>query len=397
MSIAQQITRIQQDRNKIRAKLVALGLANNTDNLDTLAQSMDNIVDQGSISASVREGETYTIPKGYHSGSGTVSGVAGGGSYNLQSKTGIIPTKKQQQITPDSGHYGLSDVTIEPIPDAYQDVTSVTAVAGDVLSGKIIVNKDGQTIAGTMDNNGAVAKTLTTDDHTYTVPAGYHSGSGTVKIVPEDKTITPTETTQDIVASTGKVLNKVTVNPIPSQYEDVSDATVTSDEVLSGEVAYSYDKTSGPVRVVGTMTNNGTITQTLDATNGKQSYTIPKGYHNGSGKVSITLEEKSATPSKSAQTISPTSGKVLSKVSVAAIPAAYQDVTKVDATAADVLNGKKIVSSSGTVVTGSMSNNGAINATIDGLTSTSYTVPAGYTTGGSVSLTGAIEEALSAI
>ena len=44
-----------------------------------------------------------------------------------------------------------------------------------------------------------------------------------------------------------------------------------------------------------------------------------------------------------------------------------------------------------------MKNNGAVNGTIDGLTTTSYAVPAGYTSGGSVSLTGDIEEALAAI
>ena len=80
-----------------------------------------------------------------------------------------------------------------------------------------------------------------------------------------------------------------------------------------------------------------------------------------------------------------------------AIPDAYQDVTSVDAVAADVLDGKKIVISDGTVVTGSMANNGAINSTIDGLTLTSVTIPSGYTTGGTVSLTNDIEQALAAI
>ena len=51
------------------------------------------------------------------------------------------------------------------------------------------------------------------------------------------------------------------------------------------------------------------------------SYTIPKGYHSGSGKVQIVLETKTVTPTKSAQDITPTSGKVLGKVTVAAIPA----------------------------------------------------------------------------
>lgn len=391
MSIASQITRIQTDRNTIRNKLVELGLATNTDNLDTLAEAVDSIIDNGNVSAQVKEGETYTIPAGYHSGSGTVSGVAGGGNYQLQSKT-ATPTKKQQTITPDSGNYGLSDVVVEAIPDAYQDVTAVTAGAADVLTGKTIVSKTGVITAGTMANNGAVSKTLTTEDASYTVPAGYHTGAGKVNIIPEDKTVTPTKAAQNIVATNGKVLNKVTVNAIPDNFVDTTDATATAGQILAGETAYV-----GSTKVEGTMPNNGAVTSTLDATNGKQTYTIPEGYHNGEGSVSITLEQKTATPTKTAQSITPATGKVLSKVTVNAIPAAYQDVTAVDAEAAHVLEGKKIVTSDGTLTTGTMANNGAVTGTIDGMTTTSFTVPAGYTTGGTISLTSDIEDALAAI
>ena len=126
MSIATELAKLQTARNKIRTKLVALGLVAAAAKLDDCATAVDGISNQGAVSATVQEGDTYTIPAGYHNGSGTVSGVAGGGNYKLQSKT-VAPTKAQQAITPDSGYYGLSDVTVSQIPDAYQDVSSVTA------------------------------------------------------------------------------------------------------------------------------------------------------------------------------------------------------------------------------------------------------------------------------
>lgn len=181
MSIATEIARIQTDRNTIRAKLVELGMAQNTDELDKLAAAIEKIDNRGAVSATVQEGDTYTIPKGYHNGSGTVSGVAGGGNYNLQSKT-VTPTKLQQNVTPDSGFYGLSDVTVSPIPEAYSDVSAVTAEAADVLTGKVIVSAAGKTVAGSMPNNGALA--LTIDGLTAmsaAIPAGYCSG-GTVTL-----------------------------------------------------------------------------------------------------------------------------------------------------------------------------------------------------------------------
>ena len=389
MSIATEISRIQTDRNTIRNKLIDFGLAESTSDLDALATAVDGITNCGAVSAQVQEGDTYTIPKGYHNGAGTVSGVAGGGNYTLQSKS-VTPTKQQQAITPDAGYYGLSDVTVGAIPAAYQDVSSTTAAAGDVLTGKVFVTSTGAVTTGTMANNGAVSKVLTAADPSYTVPKGYHSGAGTVSIVPETKTVTPTTSQQTVSPASGKVLSSVTVNAIPAQYVDTSDATATAAQILDGATAYADGEL-----VEGTMPNNGAVTETLDTTT--TSYTVPAGYHNGTGKVSVSLETKSATPAKSQQTISPSAGKLLSSVSVAAIPDAYQDVTGVTAVAADVLKGKVIVSATGEKITGSMANNGAISGTIDGLTTTSYSVPAGYTSGGSVTLTNSIETALAAI
>ena len=181
MSTQTEITRLQTARNKLRTWLVGLGLAASTDKLDALADKAAAIKNNGAIDAQVKEGESYTVPKGYHDGTGTVKGVGGGGNYQLQAKT-VTPTKEQQAITPDQGYYGLSGVTVGAIPENYQDVSATTATPGDVLANKVFIDADGVTQAGTMANNGAISKTI--DGLTQTsvaVPAGYTSG-GTVSL-----------------------------------------------------------------------------------------------------------------------------------------------------------------------------------------------------------------------
>lgn len=389
MATSEQITRLTTARNTIRTKLVELGLVESSAKLDACATAVEGIENKGEVSVQVKEGETYTIPKGYHNGSGTVSGVAGGGNYSLQSKT-VTPTKAQQSVTPDEGSYGLSDVLVEAIPENYQDVSSVSAGAADVLANKTIVSATGEVVAGTMTNNGAVSKTLTTSEPSYTVPQGYHDGKGTVKIVPEAKTVTPTKASHSIEATAGKVLSKVTVNPIPDEYQDVTGVTITAEQALAGSVFVDAEGEE----VTGTMTNQGAKDVTLDVE--LNSFAIPKGFHNGEGVVDIVLETKSATPTKSAQNITPTDGKVLSKVTVAAIPDEYITTTDATAAAGDILAGETAYVN-GVKVTGTMANHGATNKEMDGLTVTSVTIPAGYTTGGVVSLTNDIEEALAAI
>ena len=155
MSTATEITRLQTARKHHTDKLNRIWACTSTAKLDALATAVDGIENKGAIFRQRTGGRHIHHSEGYHNGSGTVSGVAGGGNYSLQSKT-VTPTKSQQSVTPDQGFYGLSDVTVKAIPETYQNVSAVTATAGDVLANKVIVHATGATKTGTMPNNGAV-------------------------------------------------------------------------------------------------------------------------------------------------------------------------------------------------------------------------------------------------
>ena len=384
---ADELIRIQQNRNTIRAKLVELNLAVSTDTLDKLATAIAGIINRGAVNASVQEGETYTVEPGYYSG-GTVAGVSGGGNYALQEKT-VTPTKNAQTVTSDSGYYGLSSVTVNAIPANYQDVSDVTATAPDVLLGKVIVTSDGKVVAGTMANNGTVNKTLDTSTVKYTFSAGYVAG-GTIQIVLEEKTATPTKSQQTITPAAGKVLSKVIINAIPDNYQDVSGVTAAAGDVLAGKVFVDAEGNE----IEGEMADNGTVTKVLDATTTSQ--TIAAGKHSGQGEVSVVLETKDVTPAKSAQTVNASSGKLMSRVNVAKIPDEYITTTDATAAAADIL-ADETAYVGGVKVTGTMPNNGAQNLTIDPLTQSSVAIPSGFTSGGSVTVTDDLLNALKAI
>lgn len=160
-------------------------------------------------------------------------------------------------------------------------------------------------------------------------------------------TVSPDKLAQGITAhdKSGTVIEGTSTKD-----SDTSDATVAVSEILEGKTAYARG-----VRLTGTMPNNGKVQGTINTKS--DTYTIPLGFHDGSGVVEISsdeqekiiaenikqgitllgvegtysgegtqLQSKTVTPSTVQQTIQPDKGfDGLSSVIVKSIPYAESD------------------------------------------------------------------------
>ncbi len=94
-------------------------------------------------------------------------------------------------------------------------------------------------------------------------------------------------------------LKQETINNLQNQL-DTLNSLLSQTNATEAHILKDYKAYSGGKLIVGTMANNGAVSANLNA---GQSYTIPAGYHNGSGKITANSLASQTQATATAQDI----------------------------------------------------------------------------------------------
>lgn len=228
------------------------------------------------------------------------------------------------EVTLNSG-YVLDTVTLSSSDTAQgvlksQTDTSFVITAGSGgISQTITLTSKSAAFDGTINVTKSAGVVLKTQ--------GKYCAEG-ITVVPtlEEKSVTPTESAQEVTPSDGNCgLSKVTVGAIQTETKTVAPSTSQQ------TVTPSSGKYLSQVTVSAIQQETKTVTPTASS----QNVTPSSGKYLTRVTVNaVPSESKTVTPTKSVQSVTPSSGKWLSSVTVNAIPDNYivpsgsQDITE---------------------------------------------------------------------
>jgi hypothetical protein len=276
-----------------------------------------------------------TIPDGYHSGAGVISGDADLISANIKAGVNIF------------GVAGKTEVV-----DTSEATVGNRVTAGDMLTGKVGFVQ-GAKVTGTMANNGA-GGTVTPSTANQTKPAGYYSSAITIS------------GDADLISANIKAGVDIFGVVGATNVVDTSDATKPIDvqDLREGYVGFVNG-----VKKVGTMPDYALVGTKKTFTPGATDITIPYGYY-GLGNPSVIVGDADLI-----------SANIKAGVDIFGVAGKTEVVDTAEATVAnritagDVLSGK-VGFVQGAKVTGTMANNGAGGTVTPG--TANQTKPAGY-------------------
>ncbi len=160
--------------------------------------SADNAAKKITVAAN-RDGGNADMLDGYHAAHFAAAGHGHAEVDELKKSVSDGKTSVAAAVTA-KGVTTAADATFETIAENVGKISAdATATDGEVLSGKTFYAK-GQKITGTMKNNGAVNYTTLFAGQSYTIPAGYHNGSGKVTASPLAPQTSGTASVTDIVS-----------------------------------------------------------------------------------------------------------------------------------------------------------------------------------------------------
>ena len=346
MSIASEISRISQNvsdsLDAVALKGVTVPSGSTSDDLPTLI----GLIPTGG-------GGGMTVVETQDSHGGTIVTITGE-EVTLQSKS-ATPTTSSQTVQPDEGYTGLSQVLVGAIPSQYIVPTGTKSITANgtgidvaaYASVDVAVPASSPSLQNKTVN---ITPSETAQSQTVTKDSGY---DGLDEVPVNVGAISSSYVGSGITrrSSTDLTASGATVTAPAGYY-----STQATKAVASGS-ATAPASISGTSASVSTGTNTLTLTKTVNVTPSVSAGYVSSGTA-GNSSVSLTasVTTKAAatiTPTKSTQTIA--SGTYLTGTqTIAAIPAAYQDVTGVTAAAGDVVSGKSIVDSNGNTVNGSL-------------------------------------------